>query len=167
MVNAMARVFGTAIQSYLLDFLPLPPSEYFSEAIIFVCRLLGCATIFGVAAFSIQHTGTLPASRIFLFALLVLTVAVLIGNLIKEVGILIGGIALNWRGLEFRRTRLTLSGAQMTEVYRPDGTWDRYVRESLHTTHEWSDLQGECHRKILDRGAPGAHFAQLSDHISR
>src|SRR6202044_4249092 len=44
-VIAMIRVVSTALRSYLLDFLPLPPSAPDSEVLIFVCRLLGCATI--------------------------------------------------------------------------------------------------------------------------
>lgn len=166
MVSAIADVLSAAIRSYLLDFLPLPPSASFSTAIIFVCRILGCATIFGVAAVSIQHAGAIPTSRLILFAPPVLTIAVLIGNLVKEVGILVGGVVLNWQGLEFCRARLTLSGAQMTEVYRPDGTWDRYIRESLHTTHEWSDQRGECHRELLDRRPSEACRPQLGDRIS-
>ena len=165
MVNAM-RVLFTAIRSYLWDLLPLPPSPPDSEVLIFFCRFLGSATILGVTAVSIQHTGPIPASRIAPFALLVLTIAVLIGSLIKEVGILIGGIVLNWRGLEFRRSRLTLSGGQMTEIYRPNGTWDRSTLETLHTIHEWSDLQGECHREIMGRGAPGAPIARFGDPVS-
>ena len=150
----MTNLLCTAIRNYLLDLLPLPRSAPHSELVVFVCRLLACATIVCVAALSIQHAEGIPVSRLFPFALLVLTVAVLVGNLVKEVGVLIGGIVLNWRGLEFRRIRLTLNGARMTEIYRPDGTWDRYIREALHSIHEWLDLQGECHREILDRGAP-------------
>ena len=166
MVSAMIRVVCTAIRNYLLDFLPLPPSAPYSEVVIFVCRLLGCATILGVTTVSIQHAGAIPATRVFPFVLLVLTVAVMMGNLIKEVGILIGGIVLNWRSLGFRRTRSTLSGAQMTEIYRPDGTWDRYIREPLDTIHEWLDRQGECHREILGLGPPGVHVAHSGDPVA-
>ena len=158
MVIAMIRVVSTALRSYLLDFLPLPPSAPDSEVLIFVCRLLGCATILGVSAASIQHSGAIPPSRILPFALLMLSVAVLIGNLIKELGILIGGVILNWRGLEFHRTRLTLSGGQMREIYRPDRTWDRYILEAGESIHEWSDLEGECHREV-SCGTRGAAFA--------
>jgi hypothetical protein len=165
-VIAMIRPLCTAIRSYLLDLLPLPPPASYSEAVIFVCRVLGCATILGVTAVSIQHAESIPPSRILPFALLVLSVAVLVGNLIKELGILIGGIVLNWRGLEFRRTRLTLSGGQMREIYRPNGTWDGSIRETLYTIHEWSDLQGECHQEILDRGAPRAHITRFGDPLS-
>jgi hypothetical protein len=159
MVSAMTTILCTPIRSYLLDLLPLPPSAPYSEVVIFVCRLLGCAAIVGVTAVSIQHAGAVSASRIFPLGLLMLTVAVLVGNLIKEVGILIGGLAINWRGLEFRRTRFTLSGAQMSEVYRRDGTWDRYIRESVEITHEWLDLKGECHQEISAGGASSAAFA--------
>jgi hypothetical protein len=165
MVNAM-RVLFMAIRSYLWDLLPIPRSPSDSEVLIFFCRFLGSATIIGVTAVSIQHAGPILVSRIAPFALLVLTVAILIGNLVKEVGILIGGIVLNWRGLEFRRIRSTLSGAQMTEIYRPNGTWDRSTLETLHTIHEWSDLQGECHQEIVGRGASGAHITHSGDPLS-
>jgi hypothetical protein len=147
MVNAM-RVLCTAIRSYLVDLLPHAPPGTNSEVAIFASRLLGCATIYSVAILSIRHAGPVPAARVFPFALLVLAVAILIGNLVKELGILVGGIVLNWRGLEFRRSRSTLSGARMTEVYRADGTWDRYIRDSAETIHEWLDLKGECHREM-------------------
>ena len=84
-----------------------------------------------------------------------MTVALPVGNLIKEVAILIGGVAVNGLGLEFRRTRVTLSSAPMTEVYRPDGTWDRYILETAETIHEWSDLEGGCHREVLVFTIPG------------
>jgi hypothetical protein len=136
------------IQRYLLDLLPLPRPATYSQVVIFVCRLLGCAAIVGVATVGIQHAGAIAASEIFPFGLLVLTVAVLAGNLIKEVAILIAGILINWRGLDFRRSRLTLSGARMREVYRPDGTWERHTIETGKVIHEWSDLNGECHQQI-------------------
>jgi hypothetical protein len=107
MVNSMTKVLYTAIRSYLLDPLPLPRPASYSEGVIFVCRCLGCATIVVITALSIQHAGPIPASQVFPFGLLVLAVAVLVGNLIKEAAVLIGGIAINWRGLEFCRTRLT------------------------------------------------------------
>lgn len=149
----MDKVLCTALRNYVFDLLPRAPSAPCSERVIFVCRLLGCVTIFGVAAVSICHAGTIPVSQLIAFALFVLAVAVLVGNLVKEVAMLIAGVVLNWRGCEFHRTRLTLGGAKMTEIYRPDGTWDRYFRETLHSVHEWSDLQGECHREILDPSA--------------
>ena len=169
MVIAMIRVVYTAIRSYLLDLLPLPPSGHYSEFVIFFCRFLGCATILGVTVASLQHTGAASASQALLFKLLVLAVGVLLGNLIKEVGILIGGIAINWRGLEFRRARFTLRGAQMSELYRPDGTWDRCIRETGEAIHEWLDPKGECHREILACGLlarPSQTYCDADRHIS-
>jgi hypothetical protein len=159
MVNAMTKVLSSTIRGYLLDLLPLPRSAAHSDVVIFVCRLLGCAAIVAMSYVSIQHTGAISASQAFPFGLLLTTVALLVGNLIKEVAILIGGIAINWLGLEFRRTRLSISGAQLSEVYRPDGTWDRYILETAETIHEWSDPNGGCHREVLARGAAGAAFA--------
>jgi hypothetical protein len=159
MVKAMTGILSSAIRSYLLDLLPRPRSVDYSEGVIFVCRLLGCAAIVAITDVSIQHAGAISASQVFPFGLLVTTVALPVGNLIKEVAILIGGIAINWSGLEFRRTRLTLNGAQISELYRPDGTWDRYILETAETIHEWSDLDGGFHREVLARGAPGEALA--------
>jgi hypothetical protein len=159
MVKEMKNPLGSAIRSYLLDLMPLSPWAPYSETVIFVCRLLGCCTIVAVVVVGIQHAGAISPSQVLPFGLLVMTVALPIGNLIKEVAILIGGSAVNWLGREFRRTRVTLSGAPMTEVYRPDGTWDRYIHEASATIHEWSDLSGECYREVLVCSIPGAVLA--------
>jgi hypothetical protein len=118
----MTRTLGLAIRSYLLDLLPLPWPATHSEVAILVCRLLGCAAIAWIAAASIHHAGTITPSQVLPFGLLVLTAALAVGNLIKELAILIGGIAINWLGIPFVRTRLTLKGARMNELYRPDGS---------------------------------------------
>jgi hypothetical protein len=149
MVKTMTKVLHSLIRGYLLDLLPLPfpRRKTDSDVVIFVSRFLGCVTVVAVAA-SIRHARPISASELILFGLLVMTIALLVGNLIKEVAILIGSIAINQLGLEFRRTRLTLSGAQMNELYRPDGTWHRYILATTEIIHEWSDLEGECHQEV-------------------
>jgi hypothetical protein len=112
-----------------LDLLPLPRSTACSEVVIFACRLLGCAAIVAIADVSAQHAGMISASQIFPLGLLVMTVALLVGHLIKEVSILVGVIAMTRLGLKFRRTPLTLNGAQSSEAYQAEGTWDRYILE--------------------------------------
>jgi hypothetical protein len=148
MVNAMIKLAGSAIWSYISDLLPFPRWATSSETVMFVGRLLGCCTIGVIAVLGIRHAGAISATQVLLLGLLVVTVALPVGNLIKEVATLIGGVAINWLGLEFRRTRLTLTGAVMSEVYRRDGTWDRYVLATAETVHEWSDLSGECYREV-------------------
>jgi hypothetical protein len=155
----MARILGSAARSYFWDLLPLSWPATRSGVAIFVGRLIGCASIVGIVAVSIRHAGAISASRVLPFGLLVMTVALPVGNLIKEVAVLIGGVALNWLGFVFLRTRWTLGGAPMSEVYRPDGTWDRYILETTGTIHEWSDLDGMCHQEVLACGAPSAAFA--------
>lgn len=161
MVSAMARLIGSAMRGYMLDFLPIPRSTGHSEVALLVCRLLGCAAVVAVAAISVQHAGTISASQSIPFALLVMTIALPVGNLIKEVGILLGGIALNRLGLEFCRTRLAVDGTSLVERYRSNGTWDRYIGAAGGTIHEWSDPDGGCHREILDTGhsASGSDFS--------
>ena len=98
----MTKVLGSAIRSYLFDLLPIPwPEAHHSEVVIFVCRLLGCAAIIGIADASIQHAGAISASEVLPLGLLVMTVALPVGNLIKEVAILIGGITINGLDLRF------------------------------------------------------------------
>jgi hypothetical protein len=156
----MARMLSSAVRSYFWDLLPLSWPATHSGVVIFVCRLIGCASIVGIVAVSILHGGSISASKVLPFGLLVMTVALPVGNLIKEVTVLIGGVALNWLGFVFLRTRWTLGGAPMSEVYRPDGTWDRYIPETTGTIHEWSDLDGVCRREVRACGAPGgAAFA--------
>src|ERR1700722_15836666 len=155
----MTRILGSTILSYFSDLLPLRWPATQSEVVIFVCRLLGCTAIIGIAAASILHAGAIPVSQEFPFGLLVLTVAMAVGYLIKEVAILIGGIAINWLGRPFLRARLTISGARMNELYRPDGTWDRYTYEASVTIHVWSELNGGCHREVLPYDTSGSAFA--------
>lgn len=161
MVMAMKETIHSLIRGYVLDLLPLPlpRSTAYSEVVISACRLLGCATVLATTDISIRHAGTIPTSQIIPFGLFVVAVALLVGNLIKEVAILIGSMAMNRLGLDFRRTRLTLNGAQIREVYRPDGTWDQYILETPEIIHEWSDLDGECHREVLASDAPDADLA--------
>jgi len=132
----------------VLDLLPLPRSTACSEVVIFACRLLGCTAVAAIADVSLQHAGEISASQVFPFGLLVMTVALLVGNLIKEVSIVVGATAMTRLGLKFRRTRLTLNGAQSYEAYQADGTWDRYMLEKNEIIHEWSDCNGECHREV-------------------
>lgn len=146
----MTTVLGSAIRGYLSDLLPLRWPATHSDVVIFVCRLLGCTAIIGIVATSILHAGAISVSQLLPFGLLVLTVALSVGHLIKEVAILIGGIATNWLGHPFLRTRLTIKGARMNELYRPDGTWDRYTYEASVTIHEWSEPNGGCHRDVLE-----------------
>jgi hypothetical protein len=149
MVNAMTKMLLSAMRSYLVDLMPVPRWAGCSEIVAFACRVLGCGSILAIAVAGTRHAGVIPASQILPFGLLVMTVALPVGNLIKEVAILIGGTAINWLGFEFHRARSTLDGAQINEVYRPDGTWDRYIVETAGTIHEWADLEGGCHREIL------------------
>jgi hypothetical protein len=148
MVNALIKLVRSAIWRYILDLLPHPRWATYSETVMFIGRLGGCCTIVIIAVLGIQHAGAISAIRVLPLGLLVMKVAFPVGNLIKEVATLIGGVAINWLGLEFRRTRLTLPGAAMSEVYRPDGTWDRYILETAETVHEWSDLSGACYREV-------------------
>jgi hypothetical protein len=102
----MTRTLCLAIRSFLLDLLPIPWPATHSEVLVFFCRLLGCAAIVGIATVSIQHAGVIAALQALPFALLVMTVALAVGNLMKELAILIGGIAINWLGVPFLRMRL-------------------------------------------------------------
>jgi hypothetical protein len=162
MVNAMTKVLSSVVRGYLLDLLPLPhlQSRTDSGALLFVCRWLGCSTVIAITDLSVRHAGPISPSEVLPFGLFVMTVALLVGNLIKEVAILMGSTMMNRLGLEFRRTRVTLSGAQMNEVYRPDGTWDRCILESAEIIHEWSDPNGKCQREVLDCSVP-ADFREL------
>jgi hypothetical protein len=71
----MARMLSSAVRSYFWDLLPLSWPATHSGVVIFVCRLIGCASIVGIVAVSIQHGGSISASKVLPFGLLVMTVA--------------------------------------------------------------------------------------------
>ena len=76
------------------------------------------------------------------------------GNLVKEVAVLMCSIAVNWLGLDFRSARVTLDGTSIDEVLRPDGTWDRYTQDERGVVHEWRETDGHCRRETVSCVSP-------------
>lgn len=149
----IARKLSLLYLSYLRDLLPIPAAGTYSEILVAVCKLLGCAAIVEIIAVSIRNAEGIGTGERIPFAMLVSVVALSVGNLLKEVAVLVCANLVNWAGWDFHSTRTTLDGHSVDEVVRPDGTWDRYIRDPDATIHEWRATDGICHRETLDRPA--------------
>jgi hypothetical protein len=147
----MIQKLISALRFYWPHPLPIPFAASYSEILVALCRLLGCATIVGIIRVSVENSKGIGVPQTMVLAILVFVVAMTVGNLVKEVAIAICGIAVNSIGCNFYRKRLTLSGDRVNEVFKPDGTWDRYIINGSETIHEWTDEEGQCHREIASR----------------
>jgi len=153
-VPIIARKLSILYRCFLLEFLPIPRAATYSEILAALCRLLGCAAIIVIIMLSVRNALTITAPQRLPFALLVSVVAVTVGNLLKEVAVLMCSNAVNWLGLDFRSTRVTLDGTSVDEVVRPNGTWDRYVRDDRVVVHEWREADGVCRQETFRRRSP-------------
>ena len=150
----IAQKLSVLYRCLLLEWLPIPRAATYSEILAALCRLLGCAAIVAIVILSVRNAQDITAQQRVTFALLVSVVAITVGNLVKEVAVLMCSSAVNWLGLDFRSTRLTLDGTAIDEVVRPDGTWDRYLHDERGVVHEWREADGHCRRETLRGGSP-------------
>jgi hypothetical protein len=153
-VRIIAQKLSGLYRCFLREWLPVPRAATYSEILAALCRLLGCAAIVGIVVVSVRNAQDITAQQRVAFALLVSVVAITVGNLVKEVAVLMCSIAVNGLGLDFRSTRLTLDGTAIDEVVRPDGTWDRYLHDERGVVHEWREADGHCRRETLRGGSP-------------
>lgn len=147
------RKLSLLYRSFLRELSPIPRAATYSEVLAALCRLLGCAAIVMIALVSIRNARDISAPEGVPFALLVSVVAITVGSLLRDVAFLICAVAVNRFGHDFRASRVALDGNCIEEVFRPDGTWDRYTRGSEQIVHEWRDWDGVCRREVLTRAA--------------
>lgn len=116
-----------------------------------LCRLSGCATIGCVMRMGLSGPSPpqLPGSIVLLAGVFIL--AVLVGNIAKEIAVACCGHLSNWLGRSFRRTGLTLGGTVFRELRRADGTWRRYEMRPTSIVCEWTNRRGECHKRVFRR----------------
>jgi hypothetical protein len=148
-VPIIARRLTLLYLNFLRELSPVPRSSSFSDVLTALCRLFGVGAIVAIILLSAHNAERITATEKIPFALLVSVVAITVGNLLKEVAILICATAVNGIGLDFHSTHVTLDGATVDELHRPDGTWERYIRGSGTTIHEWRAADGICRRETL------------------
>ena len=150
----IAQKLSVLYRCFLLEWAPIPRAATYSEILGALCRLLGCAAVVAIVDLSVRHAQDITAPQRVAFALLVSVVASTVGNLVKEVAVLMCSIAVNWLGHDFRSARVTLDGTSIDEVMRPDGTWDRYTQDERGVVHEWRETDGHCRRETVRCASP-------------
>jgi hypothetical protein len=143
-MNAIVRSARTTMLWFVSEFLPLTESSNF-PTLAAGSRFLGSATIIGAMSASLR--GRTPPSFAWsvLLAILVVALAVTLGNIVKEICFAFCAHLVNWLGHDFRRAGITPRGIPFRELRRSNGTWRRLERRGRETVCEWTDSEGKCH----------------------
>ena len=146
--SAVAVVNGS-LRWFFHEFFVLSPSFDLTGVLTLLCRVLGGATIAGVlyiewhgAFFERDHIVSLSYAGLYLL------LAVMIGNVVKELCFGFCEQLVNWWGRAFMRHGVLLDGTAYREIRRPDGTWMRCESAAERTVWEWTDRHGACHRIV-------------------
>lgn len=119
-----------------------------SSRVTDLCRLLGLATIALIMKFETQALAAEHLASQWPVWLLDAALALLMGNLVKEVTTWLGARIVNTLGADFYRKGFMFNGAPFTEIFHPDGTWRRCEFGAHETICEWTDRFGTCHRSV-------------------
>jgi type IV secretory pathway VirB2 component (pilin) len=159
-VHALRTVAGAAYNAVrwcVSEFLPVSVRNTVSSRLTDLCRLLGFGTLILILAFETggfaSSGGSPPAWGQWLLDAIV---AVLIGNLVKELALVLCVRIVNAMGRNFYRKGIRLNGTPFRETFHPDGSWRRCEYRAEETVCEWTDAFGACNRSIV-RLSPEAH----------
>ena len=119
-----------------------------SSILTSLCRLFGVAIILAIVRFTLSG-GLAPASVAALLQCgLAALLAVLIGNIAKEMAIELCAGAMRLCGRDFSRIGATLDGGTYRETLHVDGTWIRCVSRPAGSVCEWTDRWGACYQIV-------------------
>ncbi len=113
-----------------------------------LCRLLGVGTIVAIMAFETDSFVVEGLRTGWPVWALDGIVAILIGNVVKEVAIWLSARIVNALGADLYRQGVMLNGHAFAEVFRSDGTWRRHEFGDRETICEWTDRFGACSRRV-------------------
>jgi len=150
-LNLLKQAGGVVFNAprwFVAEFVPLARGNTVSARITDLCRLLGLGSIVGIMAFETRGLALLDVQRFWPVWLLDGVLAILIGNIVREVAIWLGVRIVNAFGAGFYRRGMMLDGTPFTEVFHPDGTWRRCEYPDGETICEWTDRFGACHRSV-------------------
>jgi hypothetical protein len=128
----------------------LAPSFGLSSVLTSLCRIVGSVTIGGLLYVEL-HGAALGHNLIVCLSYggLSLLLAVMIGNVVKELLFSFCEQLVNWCRKDFTRHGVLLNGTAYREIRRPDGTWIRCESAAEEgTVYEWTDTYGGCHRIV-------------------
>lgn len=143
---------GNVLLWFVYEFLPRPLSWSGMMALVALCRISGCATIVLVLYTCLQGPAPPTPSAMFGLILFACLLALAVGNIIKESAFAFVGHHFNLLGRNFCRKGVTIGGAFYREVWRPDGTWRRVELRHSEFSCEWTNREGECHKRVLRFG---------------
>jgi hypothetical protein len=111
-------------------------------------RVAGVIVMYGIARASLMQglaPGALAAVTQCAF---VGTLAIVVGNIAKELAIDLGARVLGWCRREYRRDGVKPDGKTYSQTLYPDGTWFRSESGPAGTVCEWTDPSGACNRIV-------------------
>jgi hypothetical protein len=122
------------------------------------CHLSGGAATVLLVYLALQH-GLASLSAVGLQLALVLVVAVLTGNVIKECAFALCEIVVTALGRPFARRTVTVQGRLVLEVWIPGGVWIRCQTWEGGAACAWTESDGSCTRvespaMTIERTAP-------------
>lgn len=108
------------------------------------CRLSGLAAALLVARVCLSRGLAAPPSLAVLQVGASVLLAILVGNLIKELIFAVVESLVTACGSPFVRNSLTVTGRRVTELWLPDGTWVRCESWRNGATLTWTQSDGSC-----------------------
>jgi hypothetical protein len=130
------------------EFLPLSARATWSSRLTDLCRVLGAVTVASLILFTTRGFAHEPLSEVWYAWVFDVTLAVLMGSLVKEGATWICANLSNASGRDFHRRGVTLGGRAYREVFHADRTWRRSEYGDGETITEWTDRSGQYHRSI-------------------
>ena len=144
----LARRVYWPLRWFALEFLGIAVRLNVSAILSSVCRLFGVAVILAVVRLCLSR-GWAPSPLVAVLQCgLIALMAVLMGNLAKELAIDLCAGAMRLYGRPFSRTGATLDGGSYRETLHVDGTWIRCVKRPTGCVCEWTDRWGACYQIV-------------------
>lgn len=139
---------------FALEFLWIAIRLDASSILTSLCRLFGVIVALGVARFSLS-AGLAPTPLLLVLQCgTIALVAILIGNLARELAIDVCAGGMRLYGQSFSRVGATLDGGTYRETLHVDGTWIRCVSRHSGCVCEWTDRWGGCYRIVTGPRTP-------------
>ena len=139
---------STLVRWFAVEFFSIAFAFKPSSIVTNLGRLAGVAAMLVVVRVSISPGLASGALTVMTQYVCIGALAILFGNVARELAIELGARVLGWSGREYRRTGVRLDGKIYTETLYPDGTWYRSERGPLGTVCEWTDRSGACNRIV-------------------
>lgn len=146
---------------WVSEFCAIPAPLNLVAGLTALCRLAGCSVLLALIRLAPDAAVARDLPMAAVRGALLVLLAILLGNLAKELAFVICADIANWCGQSFLRTGFTLDGRQVCEIRFPNGTWVRYESGRGTSVCEWTEVSGACKRITL---GPGGRRAESASH---